>query len=83
MRKVSYRKDQNLCIVILNILAHKFYDFLLCVCVCVWGGGGWMDEATVQKGESSGHATPHVVITDSSASNLTLAGESDTVILYS
>ena len=78
----------------LNILAYKFYDFLLfvcvcvcvfvCVCVCVWVGvWGWMDEATVQKGESSGNATPHVVITDSTASNSTRAGESDIVILYS
>jgi hypothetical protein len=33
-------KDQNLCIVILNILAYKFYDFLLFVPVYVCG---WME----------------------------------------
>jgi hypothetical protein len=72
-------KYQNLCIVILNILAYKFCDIFLCVCVCVCV---CMNGVTVQKGESSGRATPHVVNTDSTASNLTRAGESDIVILY-
>jgi len=49
----------------------------VCVCVCVW-----MNGVTLQKGESSGRATPHVVITDSTASNLARVGESDNVILY-
>jgi hypothetical protein len=77
-------KDQNLSIVILNIFAYKFYDFAksvcararACVCVCV-------DRVTVQKGDRSGRATSHVVITDSTASNLTRALECDAVILYS
>ena len=55
MRKIYCWKDQTICIVMLNILAYKFYDFLLfvcvcvcvclCVCVCVCGwvcGDGWM-----------------------------------------
>jgi len=78
---LSDLKDQNVCIVMLNILAYKFYDFLLrvcvCVCVCVW-----MDGFTVQKDESPGRAIQHVVITDSTTSNLTRAGESEILIPY-